>query len=105
MQPNEAKVLELWLRGVDAENRTEPAAARAFTIVTYVSLILLLLAAFQFARYPLGGWLILLVIAAIFVGSALMLVIIRRQARSRLGYLLPHVNIESMRTRLAALEA
>jgi hypothetical protein len=105
MQPNEAKVLELWLRGVDGVNRVEPAAGRAFTVGTYVSLFLLFLAVFQFARYPLGGWLVLLVVAAVFVGSALMIVIIRRQARSRIEYLLPHLNIESMRARLAELEA
>ena len=40
MKPNEAKVLELWLRGVDGANRIEPAAGRAFTVVTYVSLCL-----------------------------------------------------------------
>lgn len=105
MQPNEAKVLVLWLREVDGANRAEPAAERAFTVVTYVSLFLLLLAAFQFARYPLGWWLVLLVVAAVLVGSALMVVIIRRQSRSRLEYLLPHLSIESMRTRLASLEA
>jgi hypothetical protein len=105
MQPNEAKVLELWLRGVDSTNRVEPAASRAFTIVTYVSLFLLFLAVFQFARYPLGWWLVLLVLAAILVGSALMVVIIRGEGRSRLKYLLPHLNIESMKARLAELEA
>jgi len=105
MQPNEAKVLELWLRGVDGEDRDEPVAARAFTVVTYLSLLLLFLASFQFARYPLGWWLFLLVVAAVFVGAAMMIVIIRRQSRSRLGYLLPHLNIESMRARLAELEA
>jgi hypothetical protein len=105
MRPNEAKVLELWLRGVDGQDRGEPAAARAFAVVTYVSLFLLFLAVFQFARYPLGWWLVLLVVAAVVVGAALMAVLIRRQGRSRLEYLLPHLNIESMRARLAELEA
>jgi hypothetical protein len=104
MRPNEAKVLKLWLREVGA-NRVEPSAGRAFTFVTYVSLLLLFLAAFQFARYPLGWWLFLLVVAAVFVGSALMIVIVRSESRSRLEYLLPHLNIESMRARLAELEA
>jgi hypothetical protein len=105
MQTNEAKVLELWLRGVDGANRVQPASARTFTAVTYTSLILLFLAAFQFASYALGWWLVVLVVAAVFVGAALMLVIIRRQSRSRIEYLLPHLNIESMRARLVALEA
>jgi hypothetical protein len=104
MSSHEAKVLELWLRGVDGANRVEPAAGLAFTFVTYTSPFLLFLAVFQFARYPLGWWLVLLVVAAILVGSALMVVIIRRQGRSRLEYLLPHLNIESMRARLAELE-
>jgi hypothetical protein len=105
MRPNEAKVLELWLRGVDGANRIEPTAGRTFTVVTYVSLFLLFLAVFQFSQYPLGWWLALLVVAAVFVGSALMLVIVRREGRSRLEYLLPHLNFESMRARLAELEA
>ncbi len=105
MQPNEAKVLELWLRGVDGADRVEPAPVRTFTVLTYVSLLLLFLVVFQFARYPLGWGLILLVVVAIFVGSALMIVVIRDQSRSRLNYLLPHLNIESMRARLAELEA
>jgi len=105
MRPNESRVLELWIRGVDGANRDEPVPARVFTVVTYVSLFLLFLAAFQLARYPLGWWLVLLVFAAVFVGGALMVVIIRRQSRSRLEYLLPHLNIESMRARLAELEA
>ena len=44
-------------------------------------------------------------LAAVLVGSALMLVTIRREGRSRLKYLLHHLNIESMRARLAELEA
>ena len=105
MQPDEAKVLQLWLRGVDGASRAEPASARTFTAVTYTSLILLFLTVFQFASYALDWWLVVLVVAAVFVGAALMLVIIRRPSHSRLEYLLPHLNIESMRARLVALEA
>ena len=36
MQPNEAKVLELWLRGVDGANRVDAVAVRALTVLTYV---------------------------------------------------------------------
>jgi len=59
---------------------------------------------FFFGRHLIGWHLVVFIIVSTFIGSALAIVIVRRQAKARLPYLLPHMNIESIRSRLTELE-
>ena len=59
---------------------------------------------FLFGHHLVGWHLVVFIIVSTLIGSALAIVIVRRQAKARMPYLLPHINIESMRSRLTELE-
>ena len=103
--PSEAKVLREWLRGLDASSRPESMAIRAFTLAVKALMFILFLIVFFLGRLIVGWWLVAILVAAMVLGAAQLVVIIRRQSKARLPFLVPHLNVQSMRARLAQLEA
>jgi len=69
-----------------------------------LALFLIFMVAIGLNKHIAGWTLIGLLVVALFVGSALTIVVARRRGRERLRYVLPHLNVQSMRERLAQLE-
>jgi hypothetical protein len=105
MDNYEAKLLRTWIRELERDRATPTLKSRLFAIATYLSLFFALASYFLFERSLMGWPTVALLAWAAIAGASLMLVLLQRRGRERLAILAPHVSVESMKARLAELEA
>jgi hypothetical protein len=99
---SEAQVLRQMLRALEKADTSQ--REKKFSVTVKSLLVAEFLTVLFFGRYLVGWYLLVFIIFSTFIGSALAIVIVRRQAKARMPYLMPHINIESMRSRLTELE-
>jgi len=94
-------VLRQMLRALEKADTSQ--REKKYSVTVKSLLVAEFLTVLFFGRYLVGWYLLVFIIFSTFIGSALAIVIVRRQAKARMPYLMPHINIESMRSRLTEL--
>jgi hypothetical protein len=105
MDNYEAKLLRTWIRELERGRETSALKSRLFAAATWLSLLFVFASYFLFERALMGWPMVALLAWAAITGAALMLVLLQSRGRQRLAILAPHVSVESMKARLAELEA